>query len=289
MCIEGKFSVTRSEPGAQMALAGLIGGLGHSAVDELAGIVNEVVPLKRRARVHFVGLDMEVAKDTLVILELVIGQFVRDEFTGRVARVVAPDFRKHFAQRSRKPDEGLVLLGREIVLNQIRPLNGAPDRFWPGRVTNKAFGANASIAKAWRDVDSSGSVRLAGVPLLERVLLIEAVGAQVGDLDAYRAAVGGGRMPGPFLEVEGLVNRAIEVEHKMHAQIAMVLQNVKALPAGAARVEVNHKLIDDLLEQRQIPSAAAHALKLLVGQAVAAQVVAVGRSQFTDFLFGMFP
>ena len=73
MCIEGRFSVTRSEPGAEMTLAGLIGSLGHSAVDEFAGIVNEVVPLKRRAGVHFVGLDMEVAKDTLVILELVIG------------------------------------------------------------------------------------------------------------------------------------------------------------------------------------------------------------------------
>src|SRR5438094_762851 len=74
-CRAGKYAhpnPSRSEPGAEIALAGLIGGLGHSAVDELAGIVNEVVPLKRRAGVHFVGLDMEVAKDTLVTLELVI-------------------------------------------------------------------------------------------------------------------------------------------------------------------------------------------------------------------------
>src|SRR5260370_32973837 len=189
-----------------MTLAGLIGCLGHSAVDKLAGIVNEVVPLKRRAGVHFVGLDMEVAKDTLVILELVIGQFVRDEFAGGVARVVAPDFRKYFAERSRKPDEGLVLLGREIVLNQIRPLNGALDRFRAGRVTNKTFGANPSVAKARRDVDASGSVGLAGVPLLERVLLVEAVGPQVGDLDAHRAAVAGAPLPAPPLLGRGRGN-----------------------------------------------------------------------------------
>ena len=66
-----------------------------------------------------------------------------------------------------------------------------------------------------------------------------------------------------FLEVERLVDRAVEVEHEMDAQAAHVLEDLEALPAGAADVEVEDELIDDPLEQRQVPAAAADALDLL--------------------------
>ena len=50
----------------------------------------------------------------------------------------------------------------------------------------------------------------------------------------------------------------------MNAQITMVLQDVKTLPAHAAHVEVNDKLIHDALQQRQVPAAAADLLNFFI-------------------------
>ena len=71
-------------------------------------------------------------------------------------------------------------------------------------------------------------------------------------------------MPRALLEVERLVDRAVQVEHEMDAQVAHVLQDLEALPAGAADVEVDDELVHHPLEERQIPAAAPHALDFLV-------------------------
>ena len=86
-------------------------------------------------------------------------------------------------------------------------------------------------------------------------------------------------MPGALLEVERLINRPVQVEHEVDAQPAVILQGLEALAAGAAGIEVDDKLIHHLLQGRQVPAAAPHALDLGVGQASSAQVVAVGGSQ----------
>ena len=52
---------------------------------------------------------------------------------------------------------------------------------------------------------------------------------------------------------------------------------------------VDDELIHHPLQERQIPAAAAHALDLLVGQAAAAQVVAIGHIEVLDFRLGGLP
>ena len=92
-------------------------------------------------------------------------------------------------------------------------------------------------------------------------------GADVGDLDADRPAVGLGGVPGAFLEVERLVDRAVDVEHELDAQPALVVEHLEALLARAADVEVDDELVDLLLQEREVPAAAADLLALLGGQA----------------------
>ena len=62
----------------------------------------------------------------------------------------------------------------------------------------------------------------------------------------------------------------------MDAQPALVLEDLEASPAGAADVEMDDELVDDLLQRRQVPSAAADPFDLLLGQAPGPQVVAGG-------------
>ena len=88
-----------------------------------------------------------------------------------------------------------------------------------------------------RDGDARLAVRLLGIPLRKGILAVDGIGAHVGDFDADRAAVRGGRVPGAFFQIERLVDRAVQVEHEMHAQVAHVLQDLEALPAGAADVD----------------------------------------------------
>ena len=44
-----------------MPRAGLVGGFGHPAMQELASAADDVVPLERRTRVHFIRLDVEMS------------------------------------------------------------------------------------------------------------------------------------------------------------------------------------------------------------------------------------
>jgi hypothetical protein len=70
----------------------------------------------------------------------------------------------------------------------------------------------------------------------------------------------------------------------MDAQVAMIVQNLKTLPADAANVEMDYKLIDHLLQQGQIPSAATNALDFLVRQAGPAHAETVWISEVWNFV-----
>jgi hypothetical protein len=91
------------------------------------------------------------------------------------------------------------------------------------------------------------------------------------------------------IKVKGLVDRAIQVEHEMHAEIAHVLQHLETLPARAAHVEVDDELIHHPLQERQVPPAAAHLLDLVGAEAAAAHIVAIGRTEAADFRLRGFP
>ena len=51
----------------------------ESATEEFAGVGDSVLPLEGGAGVHFVGLDVVMAEDALVSIELGIGELVGDE------------------------------------------------------------------------------------------------------------------------------------------------------------------------------------------------------------------
>src|SRR5687767_4367359 len=82
-------------------------------------------------------------------------------------------------------------------------------------------------------------------------------------------------MPGAFFNVQRLINGAVEIEHKMDAQIAHVMKDLEALTARACDVEVNDELVDDLLQQWQVPTATADLIELLGGQGFATEAIAV--------------
>src|ERR1035438_9874878 len=75
----------------------------------------------------------------------------------------------------------------------------------------------------------------------------------------------------------------------MDAQIAAILEHLEALPARAANVEVDDKLIDHPLEERQVPTAAAHTLDLIFAQAAAPPVVASRRGERSVIRLRAFP
>src|SRR4051812_36735836 len=87
------------------------------------------------------------------------------------------------------------------------------------------------------------------VPFLQRLRLVGRKCADVRDLDADRAAVRGGGVPGAFFQIERLVDRAVQIEHEMNTEIADIMQNLETLAAGSARVEVVYKLINHTLQQ----------------------------------------
>lgn len=96
-------------------------------------------------------------------------------------------------------------------------------------------------------------------------------------------------MPGAFLEIERLINRSVQIEHEVDAQVAVILENVETLAARAADVEVQNELVHPALEEWQIPAAAPDALKLVGGQARAAEPVAIRRGEGFDLFVRRLP
>jgi len=193
-----------------------LGALTHQA----PGMADEAVPLEGRAGVHLVGLDVEMAEDALVVLEVGFRQFAADELSGSVPGVIAFDPGQDFAQCGGKPDQGLVLLGREIVLEEVAALDDALHGPRPGRAADERHGSEPSIAIDLRDRNACRAAGLSGVPFAEWILFATGVGADVGEFDAHRTAVRAGGVPGALLHVQGLVNRPVQVEQEMDAQIA---------------------------------------------------------------------
>ena len=111
---------------------------------------------------------------------------------------------------------------------------------------------------------------------------VHGVCPDIGDLDADRTPIRDRRMPGRLFHVEGLVDRAVEVEHEMNAEPAPVLKDLEAAPAGAPGIEVDHELIDHPRQQRKVPSAAAYSFQFLAGQLLRPHSVAdeAARSRF---------
>ena len=177
----------------------------------------------------------------------------------------------------------------EVVLREPAALHVADDRLIPRRARHESRRANPAHAEARRHGDAPPSIGVALIPVGKGVRVLRREGAHVRDLNADRARVGSRRVPGALLRIKRLVNRAVEIEHELHAQAADVVQNLEALPARARRVEVDDELIHHLLQQRQVPAAAADALDLLRGQLAFAQAVAGGRGEILHLLLRSFP
>ena len=62
-----------------------------------ARALDHQVPLKRRPRVHLVGLYMVMAENPVVIPERFIRQLVGDQLPVRIPRVIALNSGKHLA------------------------------------------------------------------------------------------------------------------------------------------------------------------------------------------------
>src|SRR5260370_5443331 len=87
--------------GCFWALECAVGGL----AEQFARITNYVIPLESRAGVCFVGLDVVMAQDALIFIEVVIRQLLGDEFARGVLGVVAFDLWKHFAECGSELDQ----------------------------------------------------------------------------------------------------------------------------------------------------------------------------------------
>ena len=268
---------------SHVALAGLIGHFGHASVEQFARAINDGFPLEGGTGIGLVGLNMVMTKNALVLIQFFIGQLLRNQLSIGVMGVIAFDFWKNFAKRRGQLDERLILLRSKIVLEQFLTLNCPPNQFGSRRMADETFGANAAVAKLLRDRDADLAVAILGVPFFQCIAFVGMISAHVGDFDADGTTICDCRVPGAFFEVQRLIDRAVEIEHEMDTEIAMVVQDFEALTADAADVEMDYKLIDHLLEQGQIPSAAANALDFVVRQAGAAQAETVWIPQIRNF------
>jgi len=139
--------------GAHMAFAGLIGGFRKPAVQEFARVLKDVIPLKSRAGIGFVGLNVEMAEDALVGFELVIGKFVGDDLAVGALRVIAFNFGQGFAERGSELDQGFILFRCEVVLDKFLALNGSFYRLRPRGTADKVGSSNPTITEVARDGD----------------------------------------------------------------------------------------------------------------------------------------
>ncbi len=232
-------------------------------------------PVEGGAGVGFVFLDVVVADHALEVLPLLVGQDMRDEIALLVLRVGELNLGKHFREGGGEFDQRVVLLGSEVVLIKLLALDGALDQFLAGGFAVEGFGPHTDMAHGAGRAKMHHAFFVGDVPLVEHRVGI-GISADAGDFDADRAGIRNCRVPGAFLEIERLVDRAVDVEHKMHAQSTAIVQDLKASLAGATDVVVHHELIDDVLQQRQRPTPTADLFELLGGQFVLTDAVAIG-------------
>src|SRR5437588_7872912 len=106
-----------------------------------------MVPLKGRTRIDFVCLDMVMAEHPCVVIQFLIRQLVTNQLPGRIPWIIAFNLRKYFAQSGGEMGEGVVLLGREIILHQLPALDVPTHRLRPGWAAHKTGSANPAVAK----------------------------------------------------------------------------------------------------------------------------------------------
>ena len=254
-----------------------------------AGAVDDAVPVKGRAGVGLVRLNMVVAQDAAVGFQRFVGEFLRDEFSGGIARIVAGDFGEHLAERGGELGESGVLLRGEIVLDEVGVLDRAAHGRGAGRMADEVFRVDHRVFDRGRNRDGGPTGGIGLIPSIEHLHVAGGVGAHVGDFDADGAGVGRRGVEGAFLEIERLVDGAVDIQHEMDAEAAVIVEDVEAGLADTADVVVHDELIDDVAQGGQIPAAAADAFEVSGSErGIAAEAVARGRLEVFDGLFGFF-
>ncbi len=273
---------------ARSELVRLTRGKGRQA-EIGAGTVDDAIPVEGGAGVGLVRLNMVVAQDAAVGFQRFVGEFLRDEFSGGIARIVAVDFGEHLAERGGELGEGGVLLRGEIVLDEVGVLDGAAHGRGAGRMADKVFRVDHRVFDGGRNRNGGPTGGIGLIPSVEHLHVAGRVGPHVGDFDADGAGVGRRGVEGALLEIEGLVNRAVDIQHEMDAETAVIVEDVEAGLADTADVVVHDELIDDVAQGGQIPATAANAFEVRRRErGIAAEAVARGRLEVFGDLFGFF-
>src|SRR5690625_1192787 len=121
------------------------------------------------------------------------------------------------------------------------------------------------------------------------MFFIGTITAHAGDCDDDRSNVGVDRMLGPLFQIERLVDRSVEIEQKMNTQAATVMQNIETVARRSSNVVMQHKLINDFLQKRQIPTPTANLLQLFRRQLLMTNIVTIWRIQIRNLFLGFFP
>lgn len=148
----------------------------------------EAVPIECGAGIDFVSLNVVVADEALVVIELGVGDFDAEEIALLIARVITFDFREGFAKGGGEFDQGGVLLGGEVVLDEVAVLDFPVNWCGTGGPGYEIGGADAGGLEFGRDGDAC-TFFIGGVPAVEDLGAPGRIGADVCDFDADRAGV----------------------------------------------------------------------------------------------------
>jgi len=172
-----------------MSPANQIGLLGKASVLQVAGGVDNIIPVKCRSWIDLFCLNMKMAQHAVVIFKNVVRQLCKNHLAVLVARIITFDIREHLGEGSGEFDQGAILLGCKIVLDQFLPLDLSMNQLRARRMADETRRSDASVAIPFRDCDTGFAVGIRGVPLVERCFAIGRVSSDVGDLDSHTPAV----------------------------------------------------------------------------------------------------
>ena len=214
---------------------------------------------------------------------------MRDQLTTVVTGIIEGYFRKNLREGRGQFDQCGVLFWRKIILHELRALHDPPHRHSPSGTTHKILGVDHRITEPRRDFDVRFPLGVLLIPFVERLGVTGRIGAHVGNLDTDGTIVGNSGVTGALFQVERLINGAIEIEHEVDAETAVIMQDIEAHLAEAADIIMDYKLIYHALQGGEIPTATAQALELGGGQRISAQAVTVGRCDLLGFNLRLLP
>jgi hypothetical protein len=87
-----------------MSTAGPVSHRRKPAMQQHSGVVDYVIPLKSRARIYLVGLDMKMTEHSLVIPQLLVWKFLGEQMPGGILWVITRELGKDFYQGCRQTD-----------------------------------------------------------------------------------------------------------------------------------------------------------------------------------------